>query len=138
MNRIKGLLSAFVLLLLCSRLHGQTGHVAHGVGAVNQSMAGAGTAMPLDATGALFWNPASITDLKSSEVDVNGDIVLVDSDLSSTVAANTLRPGIPPRTLSGTSPTDAQTSVLASIAWVHRPKYSRWSYGVFAATIGGF
>jgi long-chain fatty acid transport protein len=138
MARRIGRLFAVILLLFCSHIYAQTGHVAHGVGAINQSMAGAGTAMPLDATGALFWNPASITDLKSSEVDVNGDIVRVDSDLSSTVAPNALGPGIPPRTLLGTSPTDATTSVLASIAWVHRPKYSRWSYGVFAATIGGF
>src|SRR5262245_61874540 len=138
MARSIGRLFAVILLLFCSHLYAQTGHVAHGVGAINQSMAGAGTAMPLDATGALFWNPASITDLKSSRVDVNADLVLVDSDLSSTVAANALGPRIPPQTLSGTSPTDAERSGLASIAWVGRPKNSRWTYGLLAATIGGF
>ena len=37
----------------------QSGHVLDAVGPVNQSMGGAGTAMPLDAMGALHWNPAS-------------------------------------------------------------------------------
>src|SRR5436190_11891837 len=73
--------AVFMLLSCYSTVHGQTGHVVHGVGAINQSMAGAGTAMPLDATGALFWNPASITDLKSSEIDINGDLILVHARL---------------------------------------------------------
>src|SRR5215510_13751471 len=77
--------SALILLFYCLPVYGQTGHVVHGVGAVNQSMAGAGTAMPLDGTGALFWNPASITDMKSSEVDINADVGLLHARLSSSL-----------------------------------------------------
>jgi long-chain fatty acid transport protein len=99
-------LSVFILLSYCLPVSAQTGHVVHGVGAVNQSMAGAGTALPLDATGALFWNPGSITDLESSELDINIDLGLIDAAVSSSLAPNALAPGLPPRTLSGSSQTD--------------------------------
>jgi long-chain fatty acid transport protein len=127
-----------IALLSCPALYAQTGHVAHGVGAINQSMAGAGTALPLDATGALFWNPASITDLKSSEVDINADLVLIDAELSSSLAPNTLGPGLPPLPLAGSSQTTADKAFLASIAWAHVPKDKKWAYGVYAGHIGGF
>ena len=63
--------------------------------------------MPLDATGALFWNPASITDLKSSELDINGDLALVDSELSSSLAPNAFAnlSAMCPRPPSPTTPT---------------------------------
>jgi long-chain fatty acid transport protein len=127
MTASKFRLFAVIVLLYCLPLRAQTGHVAHGVGAVNQSMAGAGTALPLDATGALFWNPASISDLKSSEVDINGDVVLLHSELSSSVAA-----------FSGSSSTDFKHAFLGSVAWVQQPKKSRWTFGFMAATVGGF
>lgn len=38
-----------------------------GVGPINMSMAGAGVAFPLDAAGAISWNPASIGALEKSE-----------------------------------------------------------------------
>src|SRR5262245_8863956 len=90
-------ISAF--LLGCLPVFAQTGHVAPGVGVINHGMGGAGTAMPLDAAGALFWNPASITDLKSSEIDINADLILIHSELSSAVAPNAFGPGTPPRSL---------------------------------------
>ena len=47
--------------LFTAVLFGQTGHIMQGVGAVNMSMGGASTAQPLDISGALQWNPASIS-----------------------------------------------------------------------------
>jgi long-chain fatty acid transport protein len=127
-----------VFLLSCIPAHAQTGHIAPGVGAINHSMAGAGTAMPLDAAGALFWNPASITDLNASEVDITADLILIDSDLSSSLSPNALAPGLPPRTLFGSSPTNKKKAVVGSAAWVHKPNNKRWSYGLLMAEIGGF
>jgi long-chain fatty acid transport protein len=112
--------------------------VAPGVGAVNFSMAGAGTAMPLEATGALFWNPASITDLKSSEVVINADLILVDAELSSSLSQNAFGPGLPPQTLAGSSQTSKDKAIVGSVAWVQRPGSDRWSYGLLIAEIGGF
>ena len=39
----------------------QVGHVMQGVGAFNMSMGGAATGQALDISGALQWNPASIS-----------------------------------------------------------------------------
>ena len=51
------------LLLFSSYAIAQAGHIMQGVGAVNMSMGGASTAQPLDISGALQWNPASISTL---------------------------------------------------------------------------
>ncbi|MDD4033102.1 MAG: hypothetical protein PHS48_07655, partial [Bacteroidales bacterium] len=40
------------------------GILLRGMGAVNESMGGAAVAAPLDATGAIYWNPASISAFK--------------------------------------------------------------------------
>src|SRR5262249_11994981 len=106
--------------------------------AVNQSMAGAGTAMPLDATGALFWNPSSITDLKSSEVDINADVGLLHANLASSLQANALGGGLPLRTISGSSSSDADRAFAGSIAWVHKANGTKWTYGLLAVSPGGF
>src|SRR5215471_13008071 len=129
MARRIGRLFPAILILFCSQLHAQTGHVAHGVGAINQSMAGAGTAMPLDATGALFWNPSTITDLKSSEVDINADVGLLHANLASSLQANALGGGFPLRTIAGSSPSDADHAFAGSIAWVHKSDGTKWTYG---------
>ena len=45
----------------------QTGH-SPGSGPVNFSMGGAATAMPLDVTGALWWNPVTITAFRKQKL----------------------------------------------------------------------
>ena len=52
-------------LMLSVLMYGQSGHIMQGVGAVNMSMGGASTAQPLDISGALQWNPASISTFNS-------------------------------------------------------------------------
>jgi long-chain fatty acid transport protein len=118
--------------------YGETGHVVSGVGAINHSMAGAAAAMPLDASGALFWNPASITDLERSEVDVNVEPVLLDIHLQSSLGADSIAPGIPAAPLSGDTRSDLKVVVLPSVAWVHRPPGKRWATGLGVFGIGGF
>ena len=54
--------SFIITFVLCSTItFAQVGHVMQGTGAVNMSMGGAATAQPLDISGALQWNPASIS-----------------------------------------------------------------------------
>jgi long-chain fatty acid transport protein len=137
-QRSKFTSAALMSLSFCLPLYGQTGHVVHGVGAVNQSMAGAGTAMPLDATGALFWNPGSITVLRTSEVDINADLGLIDGELSSSLAADSLGPGLPARTVSGSSQSDLKKAFFGSLAWVQKSDKRRWTYGLLLASVGGF
>src|ERR1700724_1691834 len=74
----------------------QEGIVLTGAGAVNRSMGGAATAAPIDATGALYWNPASITGLKRSEMEFGMELLFPHTTLSSSVPAGALGPFGPP------------------------------------------
>jgi long-chain fatty acid transport protein len=119
------LLSSFLTTLLAipTALYAQ-GVVLPGVGPVNRSMAGAGTAAPLDATGALHWNPGSITGLGHSEIDVSTEFLYPHTRLSSTLGP------------SGRS--DSGINVLPDVALVYQPEDSCWTYGLGLMTIGGF
>ena len=44
------------------------GIVVPGVGPINRSMAGAAVAAPIDAAGAMHWNPAAISGLRTSQM----------------------------------------------------------------------
>lgn len=102
-----------------------------GVGPVNRGMAGASTAAPIDAAGALRWNIASISGLKSSEVTFGAELLLPTEDLSSSVPTQ-----LGPR--SGTTPGEPGTAVIPEVALVHRPANSPWTFGLGMFGIAGF
>src|SRR3954467_7745849 len=56
-----------------------------GNGAVQGGMAGVSTATPLDALGALYWNPAAIGRLGRNEVSIGGAFIYPDISVSSSV-----------------------------------------------------
>jgi long-chain fatty acid transport protein len=122
------LASLLSLLALPGTLSAQ-GIALNGVGPVNRAMAGASTAAPIDAAGALLWNPASISGLRSSEVDLGLELLLPTEKLSSSFAAFGLQdstggePGVSP---------------IPELAFVHRSADSPWSYGLGIFGIGGF
>ncbi|EMI47144.1 OmpP1/FadL family transporter [Rhodopirellula sp. SWK7] len=96
-----------------------------GVGPVNRSMAGAGTAAPLDAVGALAWNPASISGLANNEVGFGVELLFADVELTSS--------------LGGGTEGDAGAAAVPSIGWVHRmSEDSRWTVGLGLAGVAGF
>ena len=55
----------------------QAGHVMQGVGSVNMSMGGAATAQPLDISGALQWNPATISTFNDKILKLDIDCLLL-------------------------------------------------------------
>jgi long-chain fatty acid transport protein len=94
-------------------------------------MAGAGVAAPLDAGGAIHWNPASLSGLEQSEFMIGVELLQLDTHLTST----SLTPGTPP---SGSTRSDSGLSALPSVAVAFKPCDSRWSYGLGLFAIGGF
>ena len=84
----KRLYALLCLMLLTMIGFGQTGHIMQGVGAVNMSMGGAGTAQPIDISGALLWNPASISAFKHKTFSANAGAFYSSPELSSSLAAN--------------------------------------------------
>ncbi len=108
------------------RVDGQ-GPVITGVGPINRSMGGAGTAAPLDAIGSLHWNPASIQWLAQSELSFGLELMDVNVDLSSTVGGAT-----------NTTRGDAGFSPVPSIGWVHHVEDTPLTLGLGVSAIAGF
>jgi long-chain fatty acid transport protein len=107
-----------------------TGHVqaqgiaVTGVGAVNRSMGGAGTAAPLDAIGAVHWNPGSISGLPTNEVSFGMELLLADIELNNNVGSSTSGEG--------------GVAAIPSIGWVHHLEDSPMTIGLGIFGIGGF
>ncbi|PQO34041.1 hydrocarbon degradation protein [Blastopirellula marina] len=99
-----------------------------GVGPVNRAMGGAGTAAPLDAIGALHWNPASISYLEKSEVSFGMEGLLADVSLTSDVA------GLGVNSTSG----EAGVSIIPSVGWVDHLEGTNLTIGMGVYGVAGF
>ncbi|MCA9263048.1 MAG: outer membrane protein transport protein [Planctomycetales bacterium] len=135
--------ACYLSLSLCivavnARAQGQMGHVLDAVGPVNQSMAGAGTALPLDAMGALHWNPASISGLPGSEIGFGFMGFAPETELASRVDAGAFGPGMPAVTMQGVTKSDTDIVPIPSLACVYRNPASPWTIGLGGVAIGGF
>ncbi len=112
----------------------QTGHVLNGIGAVNQGMAGTGVAAPLDASGALNWNPGSISRLGRNEIQFSMEMMKPDIEMSS---SNPMLGGFGLPT-EGTSESKEAIFAIPSFAMVYGIEDSEWTFGMGAFGIGGF
>ena len=131
------LVVALLLSTMATPLTGQ-GLVLPSVGPINRSMGGAGVALPLDAIGAIHWNPASITAL-GSRVDLGIELLYdVGTRASSAVQPGALGPGVPPATVAGSTDNDGTAFPLPTLGVVHHVTGSRWTYGLGIFAIGGF
>src|SRR5437868_4169402 len=81
-------------------------HSVPGVGPINRSMGGAAVAAPIDAAGAIYWNPATIGDLGKSEMEFGGELVIPQTTLASRVGAGAFGQGFPPTPLAGSTEGD--------------------------------
>jgi long-chain fatty acid transport protein len=131
------LVSAIVGVLVARQAAGQ-GIALPGAGPINQSMGGAAVAAPLDATGALFWNPATISGLSSSEMSFGLGFLLPTTSVSSSLPAGSLGPGFPPVALQGSNRSNAGVTPLPTMAFVKKLDDSDWTYGIGVFGIGGF
>ncbi len=107
--------------------HGQAVSVT-GVGPVNRAMGGAGTAAPLDAIGALHWNPASISGLSQSELSFGVELINVDIDLTTTIA------GLGTNTTNG----DGGFTPIPTVGWVHKVEDTPLTIGLGVMAVAGF
>jgi long-chain fatty acid transport protein len=114
------------------------GIVLPGVGPVNRSMSGAATAAPLDAAGAIHWNPATIGALEGNEILFGVEFIDSRTELSSFLPAGSLGPLGPSEDLSGSTRSNSGITTLPTIAMVWSPEESPWSFGLGALGIGGF
>jgi long-chain fatty acid transport protein len=84
-----------VLALFSTLTFAQSGHLMQGIGAVNMSMGGASTAQPLDISGALQWNPASISGFSGTNIGLDVGMMFSSPTLSSKLPAGMMGEGSP-------------------------------------------
>jgi long-chain fatty acid transport protein len=114
------------------------GFILSGAGPVNRSMGGASVAAPLDATGALYWNPATMSGLDSSQLDFGAEILYPRETISSRIPANAIGPGSPAGPMSGSTQGDAGVFMLPTAGFVFKPEGSPWAFGLGLFPLGGF
>jgi long-chain fatty acid transport protein len=107
----------------------QYGPLLSGTGPINRSMGGAATGAPLSAAGALMWNPASLSGLSRSELDVGAELLFPHTSLSSSVGFGAL---------SGTTENEDAVFPLPTIALSYRPEQSPFTYGLGMFAVAGF
>ena len=136
-----GFLACLVAVLFISlpgAAYATDGHFLHGAGPVNEAMGGADTGICLDATGAIAWNPACTTEFKGHRIEFHATLFVPWRSLASTVEANAFGPGMPGATLSGTTTSHRDMSVMPGLALVYHPQGSANAYHVAMLAVSGF
>jgi long-chain fatty acid transport protein len=125
-----------IFSILTVSLLAQTGHVLQGAGAVNFSMGGAGTALPLDPNGALQWNPASITAFDRNELALS----VAYFTAAPAVYAKVTQPDGQGGTfdIKGKTEDELGASPLPTLGAVFAKPDSKFAFGVSAFGISGF
>lgn len=119
------------------RLHAQ-GLIFPGAGPVSRSFGGATTAIPLDPAGAIYWNPATMSELPNSEIMFGSEFIYSDTHLGGTVPAGAVGGLVPRTTRTGLDRSDSGLSALPTIAVVLRQPESPWTMGLgVVASAGG-
>jgi long-chain fatty acid transport protein len=127
--------SSLLLLLLGSRASwAQVGIVLAGAGAINKGMGGASTGAPLNAGGALYWNPSTMSALPSSEMDFSLEFAGVQTRLSSGVPAGLLGPD----PVGGSDAGENGVFYLPTFAFVYKLADPDWAVGLGILTVGGY
>jgi long-chain fatty acid transport protein len=137
LRRAVAVLSLSALLAAPKPLCAQ-GIALSGVGPVNRAMGGAATAAPIDALGAIQWNPASIGGLADSEVAFGLELLLPTETLSSSIQPGALGHGFPPVLLAGSTLGEPGASPIPTAALVQKIADSPWTLGFGMFGIGGF
>lgn len=101
-------------------------------------MGGASVGAPLDAIGALYWNPATIGGLQRDEMAFGVEALLPRARLSSHIPAGALGPLGPAQTLVGTDTSDTGAMPIPTFGAIWRPEGSPVTFGAALLLVGGY
>jgi len=132
-------------LFAATTVFSQAGHIMQGAGALNMSMGGAATGNALDITGALQWNPASISAFDENILKFDIGLFFSSPELSSSFDAGAMWPadffgvGSPAsQAVSGMTADDRGISPMPAFAMVWGSADSKHTFGASAIGISGF
>jgi long-chain fatty acid transport protein len=120
-----------VFFLFTTFAFAQVGHLMQGVGAVNMSMGGAATAQPLDISGAMQWNPATLSVFDGSKLKFDVGGFFASPELFSTVPT-------PNGPFGGSTKDDKGVSIMPAMAFAWGKEDSKHTFGVSAFGVSGF
>ena len=118
----------------------QTAHaqgvMLRSVGPVNAAVGGTAVAMPLDASGALYWNPATISALPKNEMTFGLELIQAHSRVESSLPTS---PNLGPFSgLSGSTKGESGVIPAPSMAFVwSTSRQSPFTFGFGMAAVGG-
>ncbi|MHB8356849.1 MAG: OmpP1/FadL family transporter [Vulcanimicrobiaceae bacterium] len=118
------------MLVLLTALPAQAttnGHILIGVGAVNQSMGGAGIATSLDAIGSCYGNAGSISFVRSSSAEFAMDLFTPHRTMFASI----------PGAAAGSVTSRTEQAVIPGMSFLDKPRNSRFSYALCALGIAG-
>ncbi len=124
------------LSLMSTFAFSQVGHLMQGVGAFNMSMGGASTGQALDISGALQWNPASISAFDTTMIKLDVGLFFSSPELSSSMPSNFMWPGSP--AVSGTTEGSKGASPMPALAMVWGKEGSKHTFGASVFGVSGF
>ncbi len=117
----------FLIGSLDTRLVRAQGLIVSAAGPVNRSMGGASTAAPLDALGAIYWNPATISGLAKSQTDFGLDLLIANHRITSSAGA-----------VSGSTDGEAGVFPIPNVGWVHKTAHPSITCGLGVNAVAGF
>jgi long-chain fatty acid transport protein len=135
---MKNFLLPFCFFVFSTVAFSQAGHIMQGVGAFNMSMGGASTAQPLDISGALQWNPASISAFNDKIIKFDLGLFYSSPQLYSTVPEFDSSGQPTGNFYSGTTKDDRGVSPMPALAMVWSKEGSKHTFGASVFGISGF
>ena len=133
-----------MFVLVSGMTFAQSGHLMQGIGAVNMSMGGAATGKAMDISGALQWNPASISGYSGTKIGLDVGMMFSSPTLSSSMpmmdptGQPVIGPDGEPVMLSGSVDSEKGVSPLPSAAIVWGKEDSKHTFGVSVFGVSGF
>lgn len=129
---VLGFATCFAVALAPSPAVAGNGHFLYGVGAVQASMGGVGAGLPTDVLGALFLNPAMLSELEEGHHMVFGvELVQSDSTVTSTVST-------PFGPFTGSTEGESDLAPIPAVGWSYRPEGGRVTFGFGVLGLAGF
>jgi long-chain fatty acid transport protein len=126
--RMRQLMGLALLLALSMSSQGLSqGPYITAAGPVNRGMGGAAVAAPIDALGATYWNPATITGLARSETAFSLDLLFPNHQISSSIGS-----------FSGSTSADEGAFPIPNIGWVHHTEVDGLTLGLGIHSVAGF
>lgn len=120
------------IVVITPRTSSAQGVIISAGGPVHRAMGGASTAAPTSAISALYWNPATISGLEHSELEVGFDVLFTEHSVASSIVTVD-------SSISGHTDADPGTFLVPNVGWTYRLRqHPSLTFGLGVNAVAGF